>query len=73
MQVGAGSQLLLNNVERFGLYVANSEDNTSTILSRPNIGILMCFAYTYLLSTAVQWNPREKHQDENYIDHLQIL
>ena len=39
MQVGAGSQVLLNNVERFGLYVANSENNISTILSRPNIGM----------------------------------
>jgi len=39
MQVGAGSQLLLNNVERFGLYVVNSQDNVSIILSRPNIGI----------------------------------
>ena len=46
MQVDAGSQFLLSNVERFGLYVANSEDNTSTILSRPNIG--MCFAYMYV-------------------------
>ena len=45
MQVGAGSQLLLNNVERFGLYVANSEDNTSTILSRPNIGIIVLCIY----------------------------
>ena len=45
IQVGAGSQVLLDNVERYGLLLANSVNDTDTVqvLSRPNIGKLVEF------------------------------
>ena len=41
MQVSPGSQLLLDNAERYGLYLARSRNDTSStqLLSRKNIGI----------------------------------
>ncbi len=40
VQISAGSQVLLNNAERYGLLVANSINDTGEdgVLSRPNIG-----------------------------------
>lgn len=39
-QVGTGSQALLDNAERYGLYLASviNDSSTEMILSRPNIG-----------------------------------
>ena len=41
MQVSPGSQVLLDNAERYGLYLARSRNDTSStqLLSRKNIGI----------------------------------
>ena len=41
MQVSPGSQVLLDNAERYGLHLARSlnDTNTAQVLSRKNIGI----------------------------------
>jgi len=46
MQVSPGSQVLLDNVERYGLYLARSlnDTNSAQVLSRQNIGTL-CHMY----------------------------
>ena len=40
MQVSPGSQVMLDNVERYGLYLARSlnDTNSTKVLSRQNIG-----------------------------------
>ena len=40
MQVSPGSQVLLDNAERYGLYLARSlnDSNSAQVLSRRNIG-----------------------------------
>ncbi len=41
LQVDAGSQILLDNVERYGLLLANgiNETDEPRVVSRPNIGM----------------------------------
>ena len=47
MQVSPGSQVLLDNVERYGLYLARSlnDTNSAQVLSRQNIGTLCHHMY----------------------------
>lgn len=47
MQVSPGSQVLLDNVERYGLYLARSlnDTNSTQVLSRQNIGTLCHHMY----------------------------
>ena len=51
MQVSPGSQVLLDNAERYGIYFARSlsDTNSAQVLSRKNIGIIICIIEKYPL------------------------
>ena len=60
LQVSPGSQVLLDNAERYGLYLARSlnDSNSAQVLSRRNIGtyvILLEKVYLCCLQSLYTW------------------
>ena len=62
MQVSPGSQVLLDNAERYGLYLARSlnDTNPAQVLSRKNIGIIIIIEKVHLCCLQCLWTVHAK-------------
>ena len=62
MQISPGSQVLLDNAERYGLYLARSlnDTNPAQVLSRENIGIITIIEKVHLCCLQSLWTVHAK-------------